>query len=112
MQVARSVKQEAHASKSAQELVESPDFKALVARRWTVSLVLLVLLFASYYGFILLVGARPDLVKQKIGAVTTVGIPLGVASIVAAWILTGFYVWWANRKYDPEVERLKRQLAP
>ena len=114
MQAARAAQPEedAKATRSAQQIVESPDFRALVARRWAVSLVLLALLFVSYYGFILLVGARPDLVKQKIGAVTTLGIPLGVAYILAAWALTGAYVWWANRKYDPEVERLKRQLAP
>lgn len=112
MQPARPLQPEAPGTRTAQQLVESPEFRALVSKRWAVSLVLLGLLFVAYYGYILLVGARPDLLKQKIGAVTTVGIPLGVASIVAAWILTGAYVWWANRKYDPEVERLKRQLAP
>ena len=26
--------------------------------------------------------------------------------IVGAWVLTAVYVIWANRHYDPEVERL------
>ena len=96
--------------KTAQEVVESPEFKALVRRRWTVSAVMLVLLFVSYYGYILLIAADKALVSTRIGAVTTLAIPLGILSIVAAWVLTGVYVAWANKAYDPEVERLKREL--
>jgi uncharacterized membrane protein (DUF485 family) len=101
---------EAHAGKTAHEVIESPDFKALVRKRWTVSLVLLALLFASYYGYILLIAADRPLVSQRIGEVTTLAIPLGIAAILAAWVITGVHVWWANRKYDPEVERLKSKL--
>lgn len=96
--------------KTAQEVVESSEFKALVRKRWTVSAVMLVLLFVSYYGYILLIAADKPLVSTKIGAVTTLAIPLGILSIVAAWVLTGVYVAWANKAYDPEVERLKREL--
>jgi len=96
--------------KTAQEVTESPEFKALVRKRWTVSAVMLVLLFVSYYGYILLIAADKPLVSTKIGAVTTLAIPLGIGSIVAAFVLTGVYVAWANKAYDPEVERLKRLL--
>ena len=98
------------ANKSVHELIESPDFKALVKKRWSVSIVLLALLFVSYYGYILLIANAKEFVSQKIGEVTTLAIPLGIAAIVAAWLLTAFYVVWANQKYDPEVERLKSQL--
>jgi uncharacterized membrane protein (DUF485 family) len=97
-------------TKSAHEVIESPDFKALVAKRWKVSMVLLVLLFVSYYGFIVLVATAKSFVSQKVGEVTTLAIPLGIAAIVIAWALTAFYVAWANKSYDPEVERLKGQL--
>jgi uncharacterized membrane protein (DUF485 family) len=95
---------------SVTQVIESPDFKRLVKKRWTVSLVLLALLFVSYYGFILLVATQKEFVSQKIGEVTTLAIPLGIGAIVFAWALTAFYVNWANRSYDPEVERLKGQL--
>jgi uncharacterized membrane protein (DUF485 family) len=98
--------------KSTHEVIESKEFKQLVKTRWTVSLVLLALLFVSYYGYILLIAGNKPFVSQKIGEVTTLAIPLGVASIVIAWLLTAFYVMWANAKYDPEVERLKRELKP
>ena len=100
--------------KSAQELIESPDFKALVKKRWTVSFALLAVLFVSYYGYILLVASNKEWVSRKMSdapdAVATIAIFLGVAAILVAWVLTAIYVWWANNAYDPEVERLKQQL--
>jgi len=96
--------------RSAAEVIASPEFKALVKRRWSVSLVMLVLLFVTYYGFILLVAGSKEFVSQKIGESTTLAIPLGVAVIIFAWLLTAIYVAWANKSYDPEVERLKNEI--
>ncbi len=80
------------------------------ARRWAVSLALTAALFAAYYGFILLVALDQALLARRIGAVTTLGIPFGVGVIVVAWALTAIYVLWANRVYDPAVERLRDSL--
>jgi uncharacterized membrane protein (DUF485 family) len=96
--------------KTTHEVIESKEFKRLVSKRWSVSLVLLALLFVSYYGYILLIATDKAFVSQKIGEVTTLAIPLGIASIVIAWLLTAYYVMWANKSYDPEVERLKSEL--
>jgi uncharacterized membrane protein (DUF485 family) len=104
------MKAERSTQKSANEVIESKEFKRLVAKRWSVSMVLLAILFVTYYGYILLVATNKELVSQKIGEVTTLAIPLGIAAIVIAWVLTAFYVAWANKSYDPEVERLKSEL--
>jgi uncharacterized membrane protein (DUF485 family) len=109
---ARISPKETRAHKSAAEILESPDFKALVKKRWSISMMLLVALFTTYYGFVLLVGMNKALVSTKVGEVTTLAIPLGIAVIVFAWLLTAFYVGWANKSYDPEVERLKGQIKP
>ena len=103
-------KSDSRAQKSASEIIESPEFKALVAKRWTVSAVLLAALFVTYYGYILLVAGNRELMATRIGEVTTLAIPVGVGVIVIAFLLTALYVGWANKSYDPEVERLKRQL--
>ena len=103
-------KPEARSHKSAHELTNSPDFKALVAKRWSVSGILLVLLFICYYGYVIVLGANPKVMAQKIGEVTTLGIPLGIGVIVFSFILTAIYIAWANKSYDPEVDRLKSQL--
>ncbi len=107
---ARSPIKAARAHKSTHEILESPDFKALVNKRWSVSMALLVALFVTYYGFILLIGLDKELVTTKVGEVTTLAIPLGIAVIAFAWLLTAIYVAWANKSYDPEVERLKGQI--
>ena len=92
-------------------VLDSPDFRRLVTRRWTISLLLTAALFVAYYGFILLVALDKELLARKIGAVTTLGIPLAVAVIVVAWALTAIYVAWANRGYDRAVDRLKKGLG-
>jgi uncharacterized membrane protein (DUF485 family) len=89
---------------------QSQDFKALVRRRWTVSALLLVALFVTYYGYILLIATNKSLMARRVGEVTTLAIPVGIGVIVVAFALTAIYVAWANQKYDPEVERLKKQL--
>jgi uncharacterized membrane protein (DUF485 family) len=99
-----------HAQRSAAEIIGSADFRHLVQRRWTVSLVLLALLFVTYYGYILLIPYASDFMKSRIGQVTTAAIPIGIGVIVVAFLLTAFYVGWANKSYDPEVDRLKGQL--
>ena len=39
----------------------------------------------------------------------TVGIPVGVAVIVSAVLLTGIYVYRANRDLDPLNERVRKE---
>jgi uncharacterized membrane protein (DUF485 family) len=92
------------------QVLDSPAFKRMVTRRWAVAVVLTVALFVMYYGYIVLIAVNKPLMAQTIGDVTTLGIPLGVAVIVLAWVLTAIYVGWANRVHDPEVRDLKRKL--
>ena len=94
------------AAARARDLLDSPELRRLVARRWTVSLVLTAALFAAYYGFILLVAYDKQLLARRIGAATTLGIPLGVGVILVAWVLAALYVRWATRVWDPATKRL------
>lgn len=98
------------ARKTTAQLLQDPAFKRLVAKHWAMSLALTTIMLALYFGFILLIAYRKDLLAIKIGTATTLGIPLGVATIVLAWLLTAFYVGWANRRHDPEVRQLRDQL--
>jgi uncharacterized membrane protein (DUF485 family) len=91
-------------------MLDSADFKKLVRGKWTIAIALTLLLFVVYYGFILMIAVDKPFLAQKIGEYTTLGIPLGVGVIVAAWVLTAVYVNWANRVQDGEVSRLKADL--
>ena len=97
-------------TETARQMLDSPEFKAMVRKRWTVSVVLTALLFVVYYGYIVLIATDKAFMAQKIGEVTTLGIPLGVAVILLSWVLTAVYVIWANRVHDPEVRKLKSRV--
>jgi uncharacterized membrane protein (DUF485 family) len=47
----------------------------------------------------------------RIGENTPIGIPLGAAVIIGSWVLTAAYIVWANRKFDPEAQRLRDRLT-
>jgi uncharacterized membrane protein (DUF485 family) len=91
-------------------LLESKEFHQLLARRWRMSLLLTAFLFVLYYGYIIVIAIDRPLVSRRIGHTTTLGIPLGAAVILGAWILTAIYVIWANRRYDAEAARLRDRL--
>ena len=95
---------------SVRDVLDSPEFRGLVARRWRVSMILSGLLFVLYYGYIILIATNPHLLSRRVGASTTVGILMAAAVIAGAWVLTAVYVIWANRHYDPEVARLRRRM--
>ena len=95
---------------SHRDLLASKEFRHLIARRWRVSLLLSVLLFVLYYGYIVVIAVNRAALSRTMGGATTVGIPVGAAVIVGAVVLTAIYVIWANRHYDPEADRLRRRL--
>ncbi|MEW9897465.1 DUF485 domain-containing protein [Chitinivorax sp. PXF-14] len=79
----------------------NPRFAELVHKKtsfgWKLSLVML----AIYYGFILVIAFSPKTLGASLsGGVMTVGIPVGVAVILSAFLLTGIYVRRANSEFD------------
>ena len=97
-------------NQSARAMLDSAEFKRMVTQRWTVSMILTAVLFLIYYGYIVLIAVDKPFMATKIGEVTTLGIPLGVAVILLSWVLTYAYVVWANRVHDVEVKRLKDKV--
>lgn len=95
--------------KQIHSILESDEFKTLVAKRWSVSLILTALMLAVYYGFILLLAFDKTYLAQKIGEHLTLGIPVGIGVILFAWIVTGIYVVWANGYYDSTVQQIKNR---
>lgn len=96
-------------STTTHEIIKSPAFKSLVTRRWQVSMLLTLTILVIYIGFLLLVAFDKNLLATKIGQHYTLAIPVGLGIIVAAWLLTGIYVFWANNRYDQAVEDLRQQ---
>jgi uncharacterized membrane protein (DUF485 family) len=83
-------------------VTSDPRFRELVVRRSRFAWMLTVAMLAIYYGFILIIAFAPSVLGTPIasGAVTTIGIPVGVLIIVAAFVLTWIYVRRANAEFD------------
>ena len=81
---------------------------ALAATRWRVAIVLTTIVVCVYFGFIALIAYEKDWMGSLIVPGLSVGILLGAIVIVVSWLLTWFYVWWANNYYDAKLDELKR----
>jgi uncharacterized membrane protein (DUF485 family) len=86
--------------------LDQTRFRELVARKRAVSATLTALILAVYFGFILVLAFHRDLLALKVGEHLTMGVPVGLAVIVSACVLTGVYVAWANSVYDESVRDL------
>jgi len=84
--------------------------RALATARRRVALVLTGLMIVVYFGFIGLIAWNKPLLATLLAPGLSLGIALGALVIVSCWVLTWIYVRWANEKYDPELERLRRDL--
>lgn len=92
--------------------VSRGDQKGALARlaraRLVVAGSLTAAMCAVYFGFLLLVAYQKPLLATLAAPGLSLGVLFGVLVIVVAFVLTGVYVGWANRRYDPELERLAR----
>lgn len=88
----------------------SQDMKTIDAARWRVAVLLTVAMMVLYFGFILLVAYDKPLLTRQVVPGLSLGILLGALVIVAAWVLIGIYVRWANRHYDVAVDALRERM--
>lgn len=72
------------------------DMEGLSAARWRIALPLTLVMLTVYVGFILLVAFDKPLLGRVLVPGLSVGILLGVCVIVVAWVLTWWYIRWAN----------------
>lgn len=82
----------------------------LSSARFRVSAVLSILMFAVYYGFILMLAFNKDFFAQPYGENLTIALPIGLGIIFCAWILTGVYTLIANTYFDNLVTDIKKSL--
>ncbi len=80
----------------------NPKFLELVRKRERLAWLLSLLMFGLYVLFILMIAFKPAILGARIFADSTItwGIPFGIGLILAAFVLTGIYVWKANGEYD------------
>ena len=92
-------------------IFDNANFKALVGERTRFGVTLTIVMLVIYYGFILLVAFGKGFLATKIGSgVTTIGMVIGLAVILSAFVLTGIYTQRANSRYDDLAEKLRKDL--
>jgi uncharacterized membrane protein (DUF485 family) len=82
------------------QIESDPNFIKLVHERHSLGWTLTIIMLVIYYGFIALVAFAPSVIAVKLAGSITLGIVIGLAIIVAAIVLTGFYVMRANSDFD------------
>ncbi|MRX52171.1 DUF485 domain-containing protein [Paracoccus sp. S-4012] len=93
-----------------ERVAADPNYERLRTRRLRFGWLLTIAMLVVYYGFILLIAFRKDLLATPIGSgVTTWGIPIGFGVILFTIVITAVYVFRANREYDDLTEAVKRE---
>jgi len=92
------------------KIQQSDSFKTLVAHRTSLAIKLTISMLVIYFGFILLIAFDPAFFKTIVmGTNITIGVPMGVGIILAAFALTGIYVRKANSEFDALSDQIKAE---
>lgn len=93
-------------------VTESYEYRELLRRRRQLIRPLLFLMLFAYYGFILVLAFRPDILKVRVGdGATTLGICVGVGLIFLTIAVTGIYIHQTDEKSEKLLASLKRKVA-
>lgn len=94
------------------KIKNNPDYQELVSKRKSFSIKLTVAILVVYFTFILTIAFNPSALGVPLSAdsVTTIGIPIGMAVIVFAFILTGIYTKRANGEFDDLNNKIKKSI--
>ncbi|MDI4666246.1 DUF485 domain-containing protein [Xanthobacter autotrophicus] len=95
----------------AARVAADPNYQKLKAKRSSFGWLLTLAMLVVYYGFILLIAFRKDILAARIGdGVMTWGIPIGFGVIVFTILITAIYVRRANSEFDDLSEKIKQQV--
>jgi uncharacterized membrane protein (DUF485 family) len=92
---------------------KNPKFLQFVSTRNSYSIKMTLAMMVVYFGYILLVAFNKQFLATKIsaGAVTSIGIPLGVGVLVFTIILTAIYVRRANTEFDAMKDEIVKEAS-
>ncbi len=95
-----------------EKIKANPSYNELVTKRRSFAWKLTITILVVYYAFILYIAFSPETLGASLtGGMMTVGIPVGIAIIVFAFILTGIYVKRANSEFDDLSNKVKEDIA-
>lgn len=89
-----------------------PEYAALTRARkkimWPLSLATIII----YFALILTIAFHPTTLGQPIGdGVTSIGMVLGLGVILLCLVITGIYVYYANRVLEPLTQAIVKKAG-
>jgi len=96
-----------------ERIQKNPKFMQFVSMRNRYSIIMTLLMMVVYFGYILLIAFNKQFLASKIaaGAVTSVGIPLGIGVLVFTIIITTIYVRRANTEFDAMKDAIVKEAS-
>ncbi len=95
----------------AARVAANSDYQRLKKTRSRFGWTLTLAMFVVYYGFIVLIAFKKDVLAARLGdGVMTWGIPIGFGVIIFTIIVTAIYVRRANSEFDALSEKIKAEV--
>ena len=96
-----------------ERIQKNPKFMQFVNLRNNYSIIMTVLMMVVYFGYILLIAFNKQFLASKIsaGAVTSIGIPLGIGVLVFTIVITAIYVRRANTEFDATKDAIVKEAS-
>ncbi len=88
----------------------SPDFSELRRRFRRFVFPMTGLFLVWYFVYVLLADYAHGFMSHKVGGNITVALLFGIGQFVSTFAITMIYVRWADRRLDPDADRMRRQI--
>lgn len=89
---------------------ETPRFRGLKRMHRSFVFPLSAFFLLWYFVYVLLAGWAPDFMATELFGHVTVGLLLGLLQFVTTFVITMWYVRFANRKLDPVASEIRAEL--
>lgn len=89
---------------------ESPQFRTLKRNQRSFVFPLAVAFLIWYFIYVLLSSFATEFMSQRVWGDITVGLLFGLGQFVTTFAITMTYVWYANRKLDPQAQAIREEL--
>jgi len=85
----------------------SERFQELRKRHRSFVFPVLALALLWYFAYVLLAGYAPEFMATPVFGLVNVGLLIGLGQVATTFIVTMWYVWYANRRLDPIAEEIR-----
>ena len=93
------------------KIAESKEFRHLISIKAKFTVIVLLFSFVYYFALPLSVGYMPNLMNRKVIGSINVAYLFALSQFFVAWIIAGIYAWFANHKFDPIAEKIRKDNA-